>query len=39
MILKDIIEIIEKEYPKNLASEWDNVGLLAGKETNEIKSV
>ena len=39
MILKDIIEIIEKEYPKNLASEWDNVGLLAGKETNEIKTV
>jgi len=39
MILKDIIKIIEKEYPKHLASEWDNVGLLAGKETNEIKSV
>lgn len=39
MILKDIINIIEKEYPKNLASEWDNVGLLAGKDTNEIKSV
>jgi dinuclear metal center YbgI/SA1388 family protein len=39
MILKDIIEIIEKEYPKHLASDWDNVGLLAGKETNDIKTV
>lgn len=39
MILKDIIKIIENEYPKNLAMQWDNVGLLAGNEENEIKTV
>ena len=39
MILKDIIKIIEKEYPKNLAYEWDNVGLLAGNDSNDIKTV
>lgn len=39
MILKDIIKIIENEYPKNLACDWDNVGLLAGKESQSIKTV
>ena len=39
MLLKDIIKIIENEYPKNLACSWDNVGLLAGNEENDIKTV
>ena len=30
MITKEIIKELEKEFPKNLAEEWDNVGLLVG---------
>lgn len=39
MLLKEIIDILEKEYPPQLAYDWDNIGLLAGKESNEIKTV
>ena len=39
MILSEIIKIIEAEYPKNLAYEWDNVGLLAGRADMDIKTV
>ncbi|TDT67930.1 dinuclear metal center YbgI/SA1388 family protein [Hypnocyclicus thermotrophus] len=39
MILKDIINILEKKYPKYLAEEWDNVGLLVGNEKREIKKI
>lgn len=39
MKLKKVIEILEKEFPKELAFEWDNVGLLAGEENAEIKTV
>ncbi len=39
MLLRDIIKIIENEYPKNLACSWDNIGLLAGKEENNINTV
>lgn len=39
MKLKEIIEIIEKEYPRELAYEWDNPGLFFGKADNEIKKV
>ena len=39
MILKEIINIIEEKYPKNLAYEWDNVGLLAGSCKKEIKKI
>lgn len=35
----DIIELIEKVCPKNLAYPWDNVGLLCGDENKEIKNV
>ncbi|WP_261666752.1 Nif3-like dinuclear metal center hexameric protein, partial [Fusobacterium necrophorum] len=30
MKTKDFISILEKKYPKVLAEEWDNVGLLVG---------
>ena len=39
MILKEIINIIEENYPKTLAYSWDNVGLLAGNIEKEIKKV
>ena len=35
MICRDIIERIEKDYPKSYAMEWDNVGLLAGRMEKE----
>ncbi|MGB4508490.1 MAG: Nif3-like dinuclear metal center hexameric protein, partial [Syntrophomonadaceae bacterium] len=28
--VKDIISLLEKHYPLNLAEEWDNVGLQVG---------
>ncbi len=39
MICRDIIERIEKDYPKSYAMEWDNVGLLAGRMEKEIKCI
>ena len=39
MILSEIIKLIENKYPKNLAYEWDNVGLLAGSPENDINTV
>lgn len=39
MKLRDIIEIIEKEFPREKAYDWDNVGLLVGDENREIKKV
>ncbi len=39
MILKDLIEIIERSYPKNLACEWDNPGLILGDFEREVKKV
>lgn len=37
MKLKDIINIIEKNYPPVLAYEWDNSGFILGNRDNEIK--
>lgn len=39
MKLKEIIEIIEKNYPAELAYEWDNVGLFYGDIEKEISKV
>ncbi len=39
MKCKDIAAAIEKLAPKNLAYEWDNVGLLCGDEEQEVKCV
>ncbi len=36
MLCKEIIEIIERTYPKSSAMEWDNVGLLAGRADKEV---
>ena len=30
---------LEKKYPSDAAEDWDNVGLLAGDDTNEISHV
>ena len=39
MKISDIIERIEKEFPPELAYEWDNVGLLVGDRTREVQTV
>ena len=39
MKCKEIAELIEKEYPKSCAEEWDNVGLLAGDEDTEVSDI
>ncbi len=36
MLCKEIMEIIEKDYPPGSALEWDNVGLLAGRDKKEV---
>ena len=39
MKTKDIINILEKKFPKINAEEWDNVGLLIGDYDKEIKKI
>lgn len=39
MITKNIIKELEKSFPKNLAEEWDNIGLLVGDNRREIKKI
>ncbi len=39
MKLKEIAEIIEKMAPKELACEWDNVGVMVGDENSEITTM
>ena len=39
MKLRDIMTVIEEDFPKKLAVEWDNVGLLTGDEEAEIRKV
>jgi putative NIF3 family GTP cyclohydrolase 1 type 2 len=35
--VKDIIAIMEKNFPLYLAEEWDNVGLQTGSREKEVK--
>lgn len=39
MVCKEITDIIEERYPKEYALDWDNVGLLAGRDDKEVRSV
>ena len=39
MKVYEIAELIEKTAPKNLAYEWDNVGLLVGDKNKDVKKV
>lgn len=39
MKINDIIEILEKEFPTELAYEWDNVGLLVGDRNRDVQNV
>ncbi len=37
--VKDIIAIMEKNYPLRLAEEWDNVGLQTGSREKEVRKI
>lgn len=39
MKLKKIISELEKMFPKNLAEEWDNTGLMVGEMESEINRI
>ena len=39
MQCKEIIEIIEENYPKEAALTFDNVGLQAGRSTKEVSKI
>ena len=39
MKTRDIINILEKKFPKITAEEWDNVGLLIGDNTKDVNKV
>ncbi|MGL4687620.1 MAG: Nif3-like dinuclear metal center hexameric protein, partial [Fusobacteriaceae bacterium] len=37
--LKGIIKNLEKKFPKKLAEDWDNVGLIIGSGESAIKKI
>ena len=39
MILKDIINKLNNLYPESLKQSYDNVGLMVGRTTKDIKTV
>lgn len=39
MKCKDLMEILEELAPKRMACDWDNPGLLAGRQDKEVKKI
>ena len=39
MICKEIIKTIQEDVPSGYAMDWDNVGLLVGREDKEVKTI
>lgn len=39
MNCKEVIKLLEQQSPKDYACDWDNVGLLVGREDKEIKKI
>ena len=39
MLCKEIIEVLERVYPKQAALEWDNVGLLVGRTDKNVEKI
>ncbi|SHK06953.1 Nif3-like dinuclear metal center hexameric protein [Tepidibacter formicigenes] len=39
MYVKDIIKVFEKKYPKDLAYNWDNVGLMIGDLNSKVEKI
>ena len=39
MLCREIMDVIERTYPKHAALEWDNVGLLVGRTEKEVRKI
>lgn len=39
MKCRDIVAVIEEKYPLSYAMEWDNVGLLVGRDDKDVKKI
>ena len=39
MNLKDVVAVLEEQSPTSFACEWDNVGLLVGREDKEVNKI
>jgi len=39
MLCKEIINIIEQKYARSYAMNWDNIGLLAGRQDKEVRKI
>lgn len=39
MLCREVMDVIERGCPKRYALEWDNVGLLAGRDDREVKRI
>lgn len=39
MLCKEIINVLEAAYPGSFAMDWDNVGLLVGREDKEVRRI
>lgn len=39
MLCKDVMAVIEGSYARRYAMEWDNVGLLVGRDDKEIERI
>lgn len=39
MLCREIIDILERQSPREYALEWDNVGLLVGRSDKEVKKI
>ena len=39
MKCKELMEILEELAPRRMACDWDNPGLLAGRQEKEVKKI
>ena len=39
MLCREVTDIIEQRFPKEYALDWDNVGLLAGRDDKEVRCI
>ena len=39
MLCKEVIKVLEKDYAPQYALEWDNVGLLAGRDDKVVRKI
>ena len=39
MLCKDVMDVIEAAYPREYALDWDNVGLLVGRDDKEVRRI